>query len=300
MSLNPFPLIKETEKRFNWHRHILRDALKMHATYALGRTPVVAYSMPKTASAAVYKALRRAPGVLALKSHTLRPEHWRKRRLDPAWMPGWTGMWRDHWHTDRLIHQRIVARGRPCRFIALVRDPVATNLSAFVYFASYWFADLPACPSLRDMPEPELLDAFLTRYPHHVTTDWFDLEPKAELGIDVYATPFPHDAGHAVYQQGPFEMLVLRTELPDEAKNDAINAFLGTRSVRVPRFNTSEQHGVATPQKTLKRLIAARPDYVNALIDHRFTAHFWSPAEREAMRARWLGGDAAAPPPRPL
>tara|TARA_R110000782_G_scaffold57258_37_gene119901 strand:+ start:493 stop:1410 length:918 start_codon:yes stop_codon:yes gene_type:complete len=289
MPINPFPHIKEAEKRFNWHRHILRDRVKAQLTYAAGRQPVVVYSMPKTASAAVYKALRKARGVFVLKSHTLRPEHWRKRRLDPAWTQGGTGMWRDHWHSDRMVHDRIIGRGKPCKFIALVREPVATNISAFLYFPSNWLSPKAmAAGGLAAMTPESVEAAFFDRYPHHVTTDWFDLEPAATLGIDVYQTPFPWDAGHATYTNGPFQLLVLRTELDDAVKSQVVNEFLGTKSVRIERTNTADQHGLRPRVDNLKARMADNPEYVNALLDHRFTAHFWSPKEREALRRKWL------------
>lgn len=286
--MNIFSWIKQTEKAFSWRRHRARDAARIHLASARGTPPVVVYSMPKTASAAVYAALRRTRGILALKSHTLRPEHWRARRLDAAWNPGWTGVWRDHWHSDELVHRMIIGQRRPCRFIALVRDPVATNTSAFAYFPRNWFGDLSTPPDLTRMTPESVEAAFFDRYPHHVTTDWFDLEPAVTLGIDVYATPFDHARGWATYRNGPFELLVLRTELPDTLKSERINAFLGTTSVRVARENTSDQHGTRRVSDELRARLAHHPAYINGLIDHKFTAHFWSPAEREAMRSRWL------------
>lgn len=285
--INPLPALKAAEKRFNWHKHILRDDLRLRWTWSHGKDPVVVYSMPKTASASVYKALRETRGVFALKSHTLRPEHWRPTRTSPAWMPGWSGMWRDHWHSDRLLHQKMILPKRPGRFISLVRDPIATNVSAFFYFNVNWFRDLPTTPDLSAMSDDELLGSFMERYPHHVTTDWFDLEPRETLGIDVYSEPFPHDRGVVELVRGGFRMLVLRTDLDDGIKGEAISDFVGVEGVTIPRHNTSSHYGLRELHRRLHAGITACPDYIDRMLEHRFTRHFWTDAERAGMRARW-------------
>jgi len=281
--------LNNAERRFNWHRHILRDDLRMRRCYARGSEPVIVYSAPKTASAAVYKALRTKPGVFALKSHTLRPEHWRPGRLDPAWMPGWTGMWRDCWHSDRLVHNKIINAKRPARFVALVRDPIATSVSAFLYFKPNWFRDLDAPPPLEDMDEETLTDTFLARYPHHVATDWFDLEPKHTLGIDPLDHPFPHARGVQELRSGAFRLLIVRTDLDDAAKGAAVAGFLGLGSLEIPRFNVGASYGHDEVAGRLRSGLSRRPEHVGRMLDHPFTRHFWTEAERDAMRSKWLG-----------
>lgn len=280
--------LNNAERRFNWHKHILRDDLRMRRCYARGSEPVIVYSAPKTASAAVYKALRTTPGVFALKSHTLRPEHWRRHRLDPPWMPGWQGMWRDCWHSDRLVRERIIDAGRPARFVALVRDPIATSVSAFFYFKPNWFRDLDDPPILKELDEETLIETFLERYPHHVATDWFDLEPTPTLGIDALAEPFPHGVGYQELCQGPFRLLIVRTDLDDARKGSAIAEFLGLESLEIPRFNVGASYGHQDLTDRLKAGIAKRPEYVERMLGHRFTRHFWTDAERDAMRQKWL------------
>lgn len=282
MPLRPFAAIKEAEKRFNWHKHRFRDAIRLRNPDA--PPPVIVYSAPKTASAAVYKALRRAPRLLVFKSHTLRPGHWRRRRLDPAWQPGWTGMWRDHWHTDQLLHQLVIRPARPSRFITLVRDPVAANISGFVYFTEYWFPGRPTPDILAGMTDDQLTTAFFERYPHHISTDWLNLEPRATLDINPLESPFPHEQGHTTLRRGPFELLILRTETPDHTKSTAIARFLNIAPIPIPRFNTAADYGLRETIRRLRAIVARHHDYIEQHLNHPTTAHFWSPAERDAMR----------------
>lgn len=284
--VNPLAALKVAEKKFNWHKHILRDDLGMRWAWSRGRRPVVVYSIPKTGSAAVYRALRKARGVFALKSHTLMPEHWRAARTDPAWEPGWAGMWRDHWHSDGLINRVMLRPQRPGRFISFVRDPIATNISSFVYFHHYWLGQGSSLSGVQAMSAADLFESFLQRYPHHVTTDWFDLEPRRALGIDVYQHPFSHERMSSVVSAGSNEMLVMRTEMDDEAKSARINEFVGVTGVRVTRFNQSHQ-GWGEVRRRLHEGIASHPSYVDDMLGHRFTRHFWTEDEREAMRSRW-------------
>ena len=281
--------LRELERNFTWWRHRLRDRWRLRRTYARCGIPVVVYSMPKTASMAVYRALHKRNDVLALKSHVLLPAHWRRRRHDPAWKPGWKGCWRDYWHSDVIVDSSIIRPGKPCRFIALVRDPVATNISAFHYFLSNWIGEESTLEEVERASSAELERIFFERYPHHMTTEWFDLEPKAVLGIDVYNSQFSHENKCQVYRRGPFELLVMRIDLDDEGKAARIREFLGIKDVTIRHINTMAEHGLCEQRDEMRRRISAHPEYVDQLLGSKYARHFWTDAERAQMRHSWCG-----------
>jgi hypothetical protein len=57
--------------------------------------------------------------------------------------------------------------------------------------------------------------------------DWFESEFQVALGIDPFAHSFNTALGYGRIADGPFEILVLRTELSDEVKAAAVADFLG-------------------------------------------------------------------------
>ncbi len=279
---------KECEKELTWWRHTIRDRRRMKATYRVGVSPVVVYSMTKSGSMAVYRALQQRGDILALKAHALHPAAWRGRRSDPIYTPGVRAQLFDLTHSNRMVRFEIIDQSRPCRFIALVRDPIATNVSGFHYNLPSFAQDPRAFEKADEMPAARLAQLFLERYPHHLTLEWFDLEPKRILGIDVYASPFSWQQGWSTYRQGPNELLVLRSELPDEAKAQVIAEFLGLSSVRIGRVNTANEHGRGGWTNALKRELALHRTYINSMVDSQYSQHFWSPTERAAMRDKWI------------
>jgi hypothetical protein len=107
------------------------------------------------------------------------------------------------------------------------------------------------------------------------------------LGIDVYAEPFPREAGFATYRQGPFELIVLRSELDDSLKEKALAVFLRLDGFRVRRTNVGEEKEHAGLYSRF-RDSARLPDvYIERLLGSRYTRHFYTQGETERLRARW-------------
>ena len=240
---------------------------------------------------AIYRALHKRSDTLALKAHSLDPAAWKGNRTDSLWKPGVRAQMFDLTHSNRMVRFEIIDAHRPCKFIALVRDPIATAVSGFHYNLPSFASDAQAHERADETPVQVMAQHFLERYPHHLTTEWFDLEPKVILGIDVYATLFDHETGYTVLRQGSNEMLVLRAELNDEVKGRVVGDFLQLADVRIGRVNTAHERGRTSWTESLKRQLASHPQYIDSMLNSEYALHFWSHVERAAMRARWLGGD---------
>lgn len=282
--------IRNAEKSLTWWRHTIRDRRRLRAVVRAGGIPVVVYSMTKSGSMAVYRALHKRSDVLALKGHSLDPAAWTGSRNESIWKPGVRAQMFDLTHSNRMVRFEIIDKKRPCRFIALVRDPIATNVSGFHYNLPSFAANARAQQHAASVSPAVMAQQFLERYPHHLTTEWFDLEPKRILDIDVYATPFAHERGWSVFRRGPNEMLVLRAELADDEKARVICEFLGVPEVRIARVNTAAERGRSDWTDALKRELAVHPQYIDEMLDSKYAQHFWTPSERASMRHKWCGG----------
>ncbi|MSR70415.1 MAG: hypothetical protein EXS17_08750 [Phycisphaerales bacterium] len=280
--------IKSAEKAVTWWRHTIRDRRRMRAIYKAGGIPVVVYSMTKVGSMSVYRALQKRRDTLALKGHALDPAAWNGSRTDSIYKPGVRAAMFDLTHSNRMVRFEIIDAKKPCRFIALARDPVATNVSGFHYNLPSFAADRRAHERADSVSAAEMVQLFLARYPHHLALDWFDLEPKRILDIDVYATPFPHEKGWLILRHGPNEMLVMRTELADDEKGRVISDFLGIPDVRIGRVNTAAERGRSGSTDAFKRELASHPQYIDEMLGSKYACHFWTASERSAMRNKWI------------
>ncbi len=255
----------------------------------LRRTPIVIYQMGKVGSRSIYDSLR-AQGIgPAIHVHRMNPAHIaavaeRNRR---AGRPPPTGD-----VLGPLLYQQAVKRGRPLEVITLVRDPVARNWSAFFENLDRFAGPL----SDRQRLDPsELRRLFLEVYPHEIPLTWFDDEFRAALGIDVYATPFPHRKGWLEIDAGPHRALILKLEAGDAVIEEAVGAFLGQPGFRLQRTNVGVEKPYARLYDEVTGSLRLSEEYLTRMYESRLATHFYSAAEIAAFRERWGGGSDSAP-----
>jgi hypothetical protein len=263
-----------------------------------GRPPVVTYATYRTASSSTHWAIRRALGTRAIKAHALYPGRLgRRESLDLHAVDGAAVPVSRH-AGDWAVSREIVLPCRAARFVILVRDPVAVAASHYSVFSSGrswlpeglatfdWPADGAAEPGTLARLAAGMFDgAFHWR----LMDRWFDEDVQPALGWDALAQPFDREAGHAQHRHGPWDILLMRADLPDAAKSDVLSRFLGVPGIEVRRENRSEDLGRSGLSAAVRRAIRLRPDAVRTLLDGRMARHFWTDAQRDAMLAKWLG-----------
>ncbi|MFO0782223.1 MAG: putative capsular polysaccharide synthesis family protein [Phycisphaerales bacterium] len=276
---------------------------RFRAQMALGRAPVVTYATYRTSSTAVHRALRRSLGGRTIKAHALAPAHLTSGLSAAQQRIAGSGVPLNRHVGDWVVHQLIVQPRKPAKFIILVRDPVAVAASSFAVgedwndpslapfsFGSVDHRDHAAAPS------PDALAAlekvfYDGRFPWQIMARWFDEDVLPALGWDVYAQPFDRAAGILRTQHGPWEILVLRADLPDERKSEAIAQFTGLPALDLRKENSARERGHSARAAAVRQAIARRPHAVAQLLDSRFTRHFWTAEQIAAMRAQWLSDD---------
>jgi len=132
----------------------------------------------------------------------------------------------------------------------------------------------------------ELHRGFLERYPHDESLTWFDEELQAVTGVDVYHHPFPA-TGHLRLEVGRLDLLILKSELPNETKRLALSAFLGTNLPPFGEANRTAAKGYGQTYAEFRRSLCLPPEYVQRMLDSRYCRHFYGPAEREALRLKY-------------
>ena len=260
---------------------------------------VIVLSAPKTASTSVLRAAEEANGDFTVtRAHHAQPEAvWPGAGTRPVTAHG--GL-RHRAHGDTIMAPFLRTFGGEVRFISMVRDPIAFNVSNFTYFGRmYWLRH--HWRTVRWMPAEQLADLFFRTFPHAASSVWWQREFAQTVGYDPLKQPFDTEAGWAMARSGRTRSLIMRIDVPDERKTTLMREFLECPSVPdVQRENLNSTKAPSELGERLKAVIATRPDYVDRVLDLPAVRHFWSDAQRARMRATWLRTDAPArPAPQP-
>jgi hypothetical protein len=157
--------------------------------------------------------------------------------------------------------------------ISLVAASIFEN---YLYFA----------PNLESMTVDTCREALLHPKTFKTLRDWFDLELKSSLGIDVFKTRFPCEKGYAVFENRFARVLVYRYEalprLPVLLKE-----FLDYEIPELVNCNLGESKPYAQQYRFVKEHLRLPADFVTALYDCKMMRHFYLDEERQNWRAKW-------------
>lgn len=262
-----------------WRVALTEARLRLAARRTADALPVVVACTHRTSSSSTYEALRRSLGLRVVKCHRLNPElmSWHRARGIVA---GSHGLLMNRMHGDFAVHRSIVAAKRPARFVMVVRDPIAVMVS---------LAGLARSAPVPWGPSPEAAPIWPACAPFDVAmTEWFDGDVRPALGWSALDQPFDPVRGAGAYGHGPWKILVLRADLPDERKGEELSAFLGCRGITLRRINSAAERGQSSGVMQATHAIARMPGAIDRIYAHPFSRHFFAAAEIEHLRERWL------------
>jgi hypothetical protein len=189
---------------------------------------------------------------------------------------------------------RMRVAGERVKVVAMVRDPVATNLSGLFHNHVWWPAAIKAqCAE----PSADCLVAlqrhFLERYPHEVPDTWFDMEVRPVYGVDVFAAPFDRERGFSIYHSDFADVLVLKLEKLNQCAAAAFREFMGLDGFRLVESNKAEDKSYAEIYKVFRKQTTLPESYLDQMYDSRLARHFYSQEELAALRGKWLAAGQA-------
>ena len=191
--------------------------------------------------------------------------------------------------------RRLLDAGYPARWkvIALVRDPVAREISEFFHHLPERQPELLAAAlSERTIERAvSLVLAGLSGYPDGTSrfaAEWFERELAGTFGINVRSYPFYKSQGYVRIQHPRADLLILRLEDMDRCFNPVIPSFLGMDG---PIEMQPDNIGSEKPYAAIYRAVLERlsvPKAVSARICRTpWVRHFYSLSERDAFIERW-------------
>lgn len=179
-----------------------------------------------------------------------------------------------------VVINDVLPSGCDVKFITLVRDPVARNVSGC--FADYLLdtKGQPSAPLTRDVVEARFKDFY-----HDRPEWWFDRELKTPLGIDVLASPFNKEEQVERRKYGRFDLLLMQTEMPDEKKVAALREFLETDDIDLKPRNVH-----AKKDDRYHDFLAYVPideEYMDRFYNLPYVRHFYTDEAIDGFRRRW-------------
>jgi Putative capsular polysaccharide synthesis protein len=252
--------------------------------------PVVVFSMGKTGSTAIARAVQAATGGRVFQVFRLESE--RLAQAEQRYLAGRTGSPATGavpfpgalhlWESEYLLRHPPTAAA-PWTVITTVREPIAQAVSAF--FHGSVRRGLPADATI-DQLAAELLDERWERAP----VRWFDREFAPALGIDVFDRPFDPALGHGVIETAAARVLLLRQENLDAAPA-ALARFLGASApVPVPVRNQATTKEYGEQYAEFLRSVRLPDPVLGEVYGSRYAQHFYADSELTGFRRRWRSG----------
>jgi hypothetical protein len=262
-----------------------------------GRAPTVVFSMGKTGSTAIARAVQDATGERVFQIFRLEKE--RLAQAEQRYLAG-----RKHaptggavafpgalhlWESEYLLRNPPSASA-PWTVITTVREPIAQAVSAF--FHGSVRRGLPAAASTPPLTAELLLGELLDEHWERAPIRWFDREFAPALGIDVFAHPFDPTAGHGVIETPTARVLLLRQENLDTAPA-ALAGFLGLGApVPVAGRNQATAKEYAARYREFLRDVRVPDPVLGEVYDSGYARHFYADSEVTGFRRRWRDGPA--------
>ncbi|WP_168205146.1 putative capsular polysaccharide synthesis family protein [Bythopirellula goksoeyrii] len=208
----------------------------------------------------------------------------------------------------RWACRNIVLRRKPAKIISLVRHPIDNMLSTFARSdfgqqASQADRDSTQGESIdSDQVLSEFCESYLQsdRYLHPL--QWFTTEFQAALGVNVYDYPFDKQNGFVKFSEGPYDVLIMRTEITDEKKSRLVADFLGLPEIEMVNLaitadpsnpllpgTPGEQTVYAEKYRALKEGIVIPPSYLDTIVNSQYAKHFFTEQERASIRKNYEG-----------
>jgi len=116
--------------------------------------------------------------------------------------------------------------------------------------------------------------------------DWFDLELKRFVGIDVFQTAFSTQEGYAVYENRFARVLIYRFEVLDRLPG-LLQTFLNWNIPTLMESNIGAKKVYAEQYRQVREKLRLPKEFVTSLYGDKMMTHFYSEAERQRLFEKW-------------
>lgn len=185
-----------------------------------------------------------------------------------------------------LVTHKAQHEALPWKVISIVRDPLAIMIS--LHFLNIK-ADSNAFSS-----DAKALAHFESMFSQDDPTNWaictwFDNVFLDELGVDVYQHPFNTEKGFSIIKEDKLDILILRFDDLNQAfKNGCAEFFAASEKLfNLKHANVHKNTQYDERLSYIKKNLKVPRDFCNKVYSTKLMKHFYSPAQIEALTAKW-------------
>ncbi|MEY8214076.1 MAG: putative capsular polysaccharide synthesis family protein [Colwellia sp.] len=171
--------------------------------------------------------------------------------------------------------------GPKVKIITLYRDPVARNISAF--FEQFHHLSER---SVVEYDITELIDMFWEYTNHSAPIDWFDLELKRVMGVDIYQHDFDKSLGFLQFEYDKYKVLVIQMEKLSKLSGEIAN-FVTLPSFQVSSTNRSDKKVYAEVYRQFKKEISFPRSYLDKMYDTKAVKYFYTNEMISEFYEKW-------------
>lgn len=177
--------------------------------------------------------------------------------------------------------------GPKLEVITGVRELIGLVLSSI--FENYLYFE----PTVQAMTVERCRKALLHPKTLVALRDWFDLELKRFVGIDVFQTAFSTEQGYAVYENRSARVLIYRFEMLSQLPR-LLQTFLNWNVPTLLDSNIGAKKLYAEQYRHVRENLRLPKEFVTSLYGDKMMRHFYSEAERQRLFLKWAEPESVA------
>ncbi len=187
------------------------------------------------------------------------------------------------------------SQGKKYKFVTLVRDPIATNISGFLHSLDSWLfpvnlgSNYEKKTNIEDLKKLE--ECFFNKYPHDYPLNWLGRELQNFLDIDIYSTNFPKSQGYKIYRGQLVELLLIKLESLNDCGGEAFKYFLNLENFNLVKANASSGKDYYRLYKDFLDYITLPDSYLERMYSSKYAQHFYEKKEIDHFKAKWQKDD---------
>lgn len=260
-----------------------RDYLKLYwekINLSMYGNPVIVYQMPKTGSGSITHSLKKHGVKNVFHLHEITPNHH---------YPKYTHQ------IAKSLYNLILEQHLPVKIITATREPISMSVSNFFQQLYSKKGRIYENESIRErvnkgnLTISDLIDIFLSSYPHNYALKWFDDNVKNIFNIDVYSQTFPKEEGFLWLKNDNIDLITIKSENDDSVKEKYISELLCLKDFKIERTNitTEKKFNLGNKYSEFRKEIKFSEEYINSMYDSKYTKHFYTEMEIEKFKSFW-------------
>ena len=179
---------------------------------------------------------------------------------------------------------------KPTNIITLVRDPLA--MMCTYYYSKMIRGWIPGAKEAYDKQDvKELQNIFINsclntnRLDSHLY--WYEKDWLPSLDFSIFDYPFDTTRQYSSFNHDKYSVLTMRTELADQEKQLALEAFLQTKPINLTRENVRTEKPGSEGYAEFKNTLSVPEEILEKIYSASYLTHFFSSAEIESLKTKW-------------